>query len=131
VGYYYSEGMAAPMGMFTNAAREPRALLVVDRTLQRTAPGVYETAAWLERPGTYTVAFLLDSPQAVNCWNVVVEPDPRLPQSARRRMKTPCRRTDSHPSAIPKDQLPVVLVLFTFGWPGFSGPQPNRPRTSP
>jgi hypothetical protein len=81
--YYYQEGMAAPMGFFSNYSREPRAVQVVDRTLRQTSPGAYETTVTLDRAGRYAVAFLLDSPQAVECWDVTVEPDPRLPQSAR------------------------------------------------
>ena len=39
--YYYSEGMAAPMGNFQNYRREPMAVLVVDRSLREIKPGVY------------------------------------------------------------------------------------------
>src|SRR5215208_4906978 len=39
--YYYQEGMAAPMGNFQNYRREPLAVLVVDRSLRETSPGVY------------------------------------------------------------------------------------------
>ena len=39
--YFYKEGMAAPLGHFRNYNREPRAVLVVDRSLQeRSARGV-------------------------------------------------------------------------------------------
>src|SRR6185437_3401033 len=38
--YYYTEGMAAPMGDFQNYQREPRAVLVVDRSLRETNAGV-------------------------------------------------------------------------------------------
>jgi hypothetical protein len=41
--YYYSEGMAAPMGSFQNYRREPRALMVVDRSLREVTSGVYTT----------------------------------------------------------------------------------------
>jgi DNA-binding beta-propeller fold protein YncE len=74
--YYYKEGMAAPMGYFSNYAREPRAVAVIDRTLRQTKPGVYETTTRLEKPGRYTAVFLLDSPQAVKCWDFTVEKDP-------------------------------------------------------
>jgi YVTN family beta-propeller protein len=73
--YYYREGMAAPMGSFQNYGRQPRALLVVDRSLRERAPGSYETVAKLVRPGRYELAFFLDSPQIVHCFDVTVEAD--------------------------------------------------------
>jgi hypothetical protein len=75
--YYYKEGMAAPMGHFTNYDREPRAVLVVDRSLaERRRTGSYETVAKLRGPGRYELAFLLDSPRVVHCFQVEVLPDP-------------------------------------------------------
>jgi YVTN family beta-propeller protein len=77
--YYYREGMAAPMGNFSNYGREPRAVLVVDRSLrERGSPGVYETAARMRRPGDYDVVFLLDSPRIVHCFLVTVKPNESL-----------------------------------------------------
>jgi YVTN family beta-propeller protein len=76
--YYYMEGMAAPMGNFSNYGREPRAVLVVDKSLRERAPGVYSAVAKLRGPGIHTVAFLLDSPRIVHCFEVNVEPDPTL-----------------------------------------------------
>src|SRR6185503_2958391 len=55
--YYYTEGMAAPMGSFQNYKRDPRALLVMDNSLRETARGVYSTTARLNSPGQYDVAF--------------------------------------------------------------------------
>ncbi len=74
--YFYKEGMAAPMGHFQNDGREPRAVLVVDRSLQERAPGTYETIATLRRPGLYDVAFFLDSPRTIHCFEVRVAPNP-------------------------------------------------------
>jgi len=74
--YYYKEGMAAPMGYFSNYGKEPRAVAVIDRTLRQIEPGVYETTTRLEKPGQYTAIFLLDSPQAVKCWDFTVDKDP-------------------------------------------------------
>src|SRR6185503_20448874 len=61
--YYYSEGMAAPMGSFQNYRRQPRAVMVVDRSLRETTAGVYTTTTKLPKSGVYDVAFLLDSPR--------------------------------------------------------------------
>ena len=60
--YFYSEGMAAPMGEFQNYGQEPRAVLVVDRSLNERAPGVYSTRVTLERGGPHGIFFLLDYP---------------------------------------------------------------------
>lgn len=76
--YYYQEGMAAPMGTFTNYKREPRALLVWDASLRETAPGVYSTKAQLTGQGNYDVAFLLDAPRVVNCFEMSVKENPEF-----------------------------------------------------
>jgi hypothetical protein len=76
--YYYKEGMAAPMGHFQNYGREPRAVMVVDKSLEERAPGVYQTTAKLRRPGLYDVALFLDSPRIIHCFEVRVSPNPEL-----------------------------------------------------
>jgi len=81
--YYYMEGMAAPLGAFETFGRRPRAVVVVDNSLEEQEPGVYETTARLRRPGTYDVAFFLDSPRSIHCFQVEVAADPEL--EARRR----------------------------------------------
>lgn len=67
--YYYTEGMAAPMGDFQNYKREPRAVLVADRSLREVKSGTYETVTKLPRSGAYDVAFLLDSPRITHCFD--------------------------------------------------------------
>lgn len=124
--YYYREGMAAPMGGFKNYGQQPRAVLVVDRSLRETAPGVYTTTLRLTRSGTYDVAFLLDSPRIVDCFELAVQPDPalkkkqlsvrieplfteralRVGQSARLRFKITDRATNA-----PRDGLTDLGVL--------------------
>jgi YVTN family beta-propeller protein len=76
--YYYMEGMAAPMGNFSNYGREPRAVLIVDKSLREREPGVYSAYAKLRGPGAYSVAFLMDSPRIVHCFEVNVQADPGL-----------------------------------------------------
>lgn len=76
--YFYKEGMAAPMGHFKNYGRSPRAVEVVDRSLQEVEPGVYETGVRLRRPGDYDLAFFLDTPRIVHCFPLRVEADPKL-----------------------------------------------------
>jgi DNA-binding beta-propeller fold protein YncE len=85
--YYYREGMAAPMGSFQNYGRQPRAVLVVDRSLKERAPGNYETVAQLRRPGHYALAFFLDAPRIIHCFDVEVVEDPA--KVAERRARNP------------------------------------------
>ncbi len=75
--YFYKEGMAAPMGQFNNYDREPRAVLVVDRSLkERSSPGVYETIGKLEHSGSHDVVYFTDAPRMSLCFELPVEPAP-------------------------------------------------------
>jgi YVTN family beta-propeller protein len=74
--YYYMEGMNAPMGTFRTYGRQARAVMAADKGLRESAPGVYASAIRLPAPGRYDVAFLLDTPRVVHCFDVVVLPDP-------------------------------------------------------
>jgi YVTN family beta-propeller protein len=74
--YYYSEGMAAPMGSFQNYRRNPRAVMVVDRSLREVTSGVYSTTTKLPKSGIYDVAFLLDSPRITHCFEAEAKPNP-------------------------------------------------------
>jgi len=76
--YYYTEGMAAPMGNFQNYRREPLAAMVVDRSLREIKPGVYSTTIKLPASGRYEVAFLNDSPRVAHCFNLVADENPLL-----------------------------------------------------
>jgi YVTN family beta-propeller protein len=76
--YYYMEGMAAPMGSFQNYRRDPKAVLVLDRGLRETSPGVYTTTVRLNGHGSYDVPFLLDSPRILNCFDIEVRENPQL-----------------------------------------------------
>ena len=76
--YYYTEGMAAPMGNFQNYRREPMAAMVVDRSLREIKPGVYSTTIKLPASGRYDVAFLNDSPRVSHCFNLFAETNPIL-----------------------------------------------------
>jgi len=72
--YYYQEGMAAPMGSFSNYKRQPRAVMVVRRDLREREPGVYETTAQLGRPGSYDLVLRLDQPRLHHCFSLAVAP---------------------------------------------------------
>ncbi|HKG60216.1 MAG TPA: SCO family protein [Pyrinomonadaceae bacterium] len=76
--YYYTEGMAAPMGNFQNYRREPLAALVVDRSLREIKPGIYSTTIKLPASGRYDVAFLNDSPRVSHCFDLSADANPAL-----------------------------------------------------
>jgi len=80
--YYYSEGMAAPMGNFQNYRREPLAVMVVDRSLREIQPGVYSTTVKLPASGPYDVAFLNDSPRVSHCFDISAETNSALKEKA-------------------------------------------------
>jgi YVTN family beta-propeller protein len=80
--YYYSEGMAAPMGNFQNYRREPLAVAIVDRSLRETTAGVYSTTVKLPASGNYDVAFLADSPRIAHCFSASAEPNPLLKEES-------------------------------------------------
>ncbi len=81
--YYYQEGMAAPMGQFHNYSHEPRAVMVVDRGLEEGPRGVYQTSARAPHAGTYDVAFFLDSPRVIHCFELKVAADGEVTRTAR------------------------------------------------
>ncbi|HKY27846.1 MAG TPA: cytochrome D1 domain-containing protein [Pyrinomonadaceae bacterium] len=85
--YYYTEGMAAPMGSFQNYRREPKALLVLDNSLRESVRGEYTTTVRLGGPGAYDVAFLLDSPRLVKCFEITVSDNPSLAKPATRAIR--------------------------------------------
>jgi YVTN family beta-propeller protein len=80
--YYYTEGMAAPMGSFQNYRRDPKALLVLYNGLVETARGIHTTTIRLPAPGQYNVALLVDSPRLVNCFEFTVAENPELSKEA-------------------------------------------------
>jgi YVTN family beta-propeller protein len=76
--YYYTEGMAAPMGNLQNYKRDPRAVLIADRSLREIKSGTFETFTRLPTGGTYDVAFLLDSPRVTHCFEAKADTDPSI-----------------------------------------------------
>lgn len=119
--YFYKEGMAAPMGSFQNYSREPRALMVVDRSLKERRPGSYETVTRLPAPGHYQVAFFLDSPRAVHCFPVTVEVDPEQ-EAKRARLRPALLESLVDTSREARVGQPVSLRFR------ISDPQTHKPR---
>jgi DNA-binding beta-propeller fold protein YncE len=81
--YYYQEGMSAPAGSFRNYGHEPRAVLVLDHSLQERKPGLYQASARLPKAGNYQVVFYLDSPRMLHCFPITVQADPSKPPATR------------------------------------------------
>jgi YVTN family beta-propeller protein len=94
--YYYSEGMAAPMGSFQNYRRAPRAVMVVDRSLRESSAGVYTTTTKLPKSGIYDVAFLLDSPRITHCFNAEAKPNPDVPREKQVALRIEYLNQDKH-----------------------------------
>lgn len=70
--YFYQEGMMAPMGTFSNYKRIPLALMILDRSLTETGPGVYSAPVKLGKSGRFDVPVLIDQPRVTNCFQVTV-----------------------------------------------------------
>jgi YVTN family beta-propeller protein len=85
--YYYSEGMAAPMGNFQNYRRVPRAVRIVDRSLREVNAGVYTTTARLPKHGVYNVSLMLDSPRVVHCFEATASANPAIKDELRSALK--------------------------------------------
>lgn len=73
--YYYLEGMAAPMGQFSNYGKVPKAVAVIDRSLEERLPGTYSSVGKLRGHGTYDVAFFIDVPRVTYCFTLDVKKD--------------------------------------------------------
>jgi YVTN family beta-propeller protein len=76
--YYYMEGMAAPLGNFTAVERSPKAALVIDRSLRESEPGVFSIRTKVPAAGVYDVAFFLNDPRVVHCFDLTVLADPAV-----------------------------------------------------
>jgi hypothetical protein len=74
--YYYVEGMMAPVGTFQNYKRRPRGLMLLDRSLSETAPGLYSLPIKLKGAGRFDVPVIIDQPRLVNCFELEVAPSP-------------------------------------------------------
>ena len=86
--YYYAEGMMAPMGTLQNYRRIPRGLMVLDRSLSETAPGVFSAPVHLPAGGRFDIPVLLDQPRMIHCFeaNVAEEDNPKT-AAHRQRLK--------------------------------------------
>jgi YVTN family beta-propeller protein len=81
--YYYQEGMAAPMMSIEGYGKTPVAVMVVDRSIHETEPGVYSVLLRLPRPGLYDVPVFVDSPALSHCFEFTVQVNPLLKKKAK------------------------------------------------
>ncbi|HEX8560739.1 MAG TPA: YncE family protein [Pyrinomonadaceae bacterium] len=72
--YYYVEGMMAPMGTLSNYKRRPYAAMILDRSLNETAPGVYTVPVRLKGSGRFDVSVLTGQPRIAHCFQMEVAP---------------------------------------------------------
>jgi hypothetical protein len=75
---FYMEGMNAPMGSFRGYGKNPRGVETANRSLKETDPGVYTGRVRVPVAGVYDVAFFLDAPRLVHCFEATAEPNPAL-----------------------------------------------------
>ncbi|HNN12639.1 MAG TPA: hypothetical protein PKL78_03715 [Anaerolineales bacterium] len=72
--YYLVEGTLAPAGSYQDQATLPRAVTFVDRSLRQEAPGIYSGKVLIPSGGNYQVAFLLNTPNLLHCFNFSAKP---------------------------------------------------------
>lgn len=80
--YFYQEGMAAPMMSIEGYGKTPVAVMIVDRSIHETEPGVYSVGLRLPRPGVYDVPVFVDSPTLSHCFEFTVQVNPLLKKKA-------------------------------------------------
>ncbi|MFY9608538.1 MAG: YncE family protein [Blastocatellia bacterium] len=95
--YYYQEGMAAPMGNFSNYGREPRAVRIVDRSLRERKPGSYFSMARLPQAGPYKIVMFINSPRVVDCMDFSIAPNPEHAAPAPPRIEPVTTQTSVEP----------------------------------
>ena len=85
--FYYMEGMNSTAGSFQGYGHSPRAVEVVNRAIRETEPGVYTAVTRVPVSGNFNIAFMLDSPRVVHCFDTAVEANPLLPEHAPPRVE--------------------------------------------
>ncbi len=126
--YYYVEGMMVPMGTLENYRRIPRALMVLDRSLKETAPGVFEAPVAIEKPGNYDVAVMLDQPRIIHCFTAKLEgenPSAKPKQNEQAKVKLEFLPLPAQPLANAETLLSFKLLDVASGKP-ISGIQDAR-----
>ncbi len=88
VAYYYMEGMNSPMGTVKTYGPSVQGIMIADRSLRETEPGVYQTTAVLPHGGTYDVPVAIGGEGFVTCFTATARPAPETAiQTARRSLR--------------------------------------------
>lgn len=101
--YYDKEGMMAPIGSHRTYGREPRALLLLDRSLKTVGPGHYETPLNLRGGAGYSVALAVGVPKVMACMELRFEGEQEAPTSR--------WQVALEPSVVSIQTTPVTLKL--------------------
>ena len=80
--YFYIEGAQSATGGYQGHTLVPRAVQIVDRSLKERSPGVYTGGIRIPRSGDFTVAFMLNDPKIVHCFQFSAKPNPELSEGA-------------------------------------------------
>jgi YVTN family beta-propeller protein len=80
--YFYQEGMAAPMTSMEGYGKTPTAVMLLDRSIHETAPGIYSVGLRLPKPGLYDVPVFVDSPSMFHCFDFTIQVNPLLKKKA-------------------------------------------------
>lgn len=124
--YYYVEGMMVPMGTLDNYRRIPRALMILDRSLKETAPGVFEAPVTVAKSGNYDVAVMLEQPRIIHCFTAKFEGTRTEPeQNKQAKIKLELLPLKNKPRANAETLLSFKLLDATSGKP-VSGVQDAR-----
>lgn len=96
--YYYMEGMSGPMGSFRSyGGYVQKAVRVVDRSIKEVAKGVYASQIRIPASGKYQVAFLLDSPRILHCFEFSANPNPQIVRQKSTGFRVEVLNPDEHP----------------------------------
>lgn len=112
--YYYMEGMAAPMGNFANYNKKPRAVEVVDRSIEERRPGVYETVGKIRGYGDYDIPFFVDVPRIMHCFSVPVRADEAQVQNELKEKLGALSVHHSKTSRVVKSGEPFNMMFVLF-----------------
>jgi DNA-binding beta-propeller fold protein YncE len=81
--YYYKEGMAAPIGHFSNYGHPPQSVMVLDRSVKEWR-GKYSATSLLPEAGEYDVAVFVNTPRVVTCFPLTIAENPEMASKKRR-----------------------------------------------
>ncbi len=106
--YFYEEGQMASKGNLQNYRRRPRGVLVLDRSLQAVAKGVYSAPLQIAAGGRFDVAVAVDNPRVRLCFEVT------LPKALSANTRPGVTRWTAAPLAKTLSATPGTPVTVAF-----------------